>query len=368
MEKKGRSRLFRIFSLCMIVFLPITIFLTVAYYLFTSPDFYIEVLKGSYLLRAFVEGKNDEMNKRIRDEIEEKVRLDEFAIAAQRSKERFEKAKARFEKVNKTNEYVRAENRLKEIRKSTYEKEGKAFASKKEFEEFREKEIARLRKVLADIESYREANEEEIEKIEDELEIAQREMEQAQEALQEKTDEAQEIIEKHKGTFAGRLNDDMRLLMPVLEPILHEKILDGVVRNQIIQQLDFIRSYPQQKLQGNVYYERKEGEEKSLRIRLPQITISLWVDDAQKGKRHILSDVFVEQIEKVEGLKNRFLFTSIFRLSDSIIAEYLANRFLREHGIRIREGVITMQPLVLEGNAAKSFQMIMLIGTYGKYI
>lgn len=358
----------RIAGPLMMVVFTLVLVLSIAHFLFTNADFYLEVLKGSYLIRAFVEGKNDEMNRRIREEIEEKVRLDEYAITAQRAKEKYEKEKERFEKINKTKEYLVAEKRLKEIKKSTYEEAGRSFANEKAFEEFREKEITRLRKSLSDIESYREANEKAIERAEEELDKTRRDLERAMETLRDKNEEAQEIVEKHKGTFAARINDDLRLLLPALEPMFNEKILDGTVKREVENLLSFITDYPRQKMLGNVYREKGANSDTSLRIRLPRMSISLWVDEAGKGRRHLLSDVFVEEISRVEGLRNRLMFTAVFRLSDTVIAEYLANRFLKSAGVTIREGIISMPPLVLEGKSAETFQKIMLFASYGGYI
>ncbi len=371
MGAKGKSGMaaVRVIAVLMMIIVPILLTVSVAHVLFTSADFYLEMLKGSYLIRAFVEGKNDETNRRIRQEIEEKVRLDEFAIVAQRAKEKYEKEKERYEKIHKTKEYLAHEKQLKEIRKSTYEEAKQSFPNEKAFEEFREKEIARLRKSLSDIESYRDKNENEIERVEEEMDKARRNMERAMEELQEKNEEAQEIVEKHKGTFAARINDDMRLLLPVLEPMLNEKIIDGTVRREVETMLAFVTDYSRQKMLGNVYSAKNaDSGNEELRIRLPRVTLSLWIDDPQKGKRHLLSDVFVEEIGKIEGLRNKFLFTTVFRLSDTVIAEYLANRFLKSAGVTIREGIISVPPVVLEGKTAESFKHAMLFATYGHYV
>lgn len=359
----------KLFPILMMILFPLLVTVSVFHFLFTSVDYYLEALKGSYLMRTFVEGKNDEMNRKIRDEIEQKVRLDEYALIAQRSKEKYEKEKERFEKIHKTKEYLAIERQLKEIRKSSYEDAGRTFANRNAFEEFREKEIERLRKSLSDIESYRDKNEREIEKAEENMSAARRDMERAMEELQEKNEEAQEIVEKRKGTFAARINDDLKLLMPVLEPVFNRKIIDMVVGREVENFIAFITDYPRQKMLGNVYKEKTtDTSEHALRIKLPRVTLSLWIDDAGRGKRHLLSDVFVEEISKVEGLRNRFLFTTVFRLSDSVIAEYLANRVLKGAGVTIREGIISMPPLVLEGRAAETFQNVMLFATYGGYI
>ncbi len=370
MEEKNKDKriAFRIVAMLMMIIFPLLLIASLLHFLFTSVDFYIEVLKGSYLIRAFVEGRNDEMNRRIRDEIEEKVHLDEFAIIAQRSKEKYEREKGRFEKINKTKEYLLFEKQLKEIRKASYEEAGRSFANEKAFEAFQEKEIARLRKALSEIESYREAHEEDIEKVEEDLDRANQDMERAMEALREKNEEAQEIIEKHKGTFAARINDDMRRILPVLEPMFNKKIIDGTVRREVENLLAFFADYPRQKMLANVYYEKKGHEHPALRIRLPRMTFSLWVDEAGKVRRHILSDVFVEEIAKVKGLRNRMLFTTVFRLSDTVIGEYFANRLLKNAGISIQEGIINMPPMVLEGEAAEMVQSIMIFATYGGYI
>lgn len=365
-RKKGAAAI-RMTAILMMIIFPILLFISIVHFLSTSVNFYLEVLKGSYFIRAFVEGRNDEMNRRIRDEIEEKVRLDEFAVIAQRSKEKHEREKERFEKINKTKEYLLFEKQLKEIKKISYEDSGRSFANEKAFEEFREKEVIRLKKSLSEIESYRESHEKEIERAEEDLESARRDMERAIEALQEKNEEAQEIIEKHKGTFAARINEDIRLIMPVLEPIFNEKIIGGTVRKGIENLLSFLADYPRQKILRNVYYEKEEDGETSLRIRLPRMTFSLWVDDGG-SKRHILSDVFVEEVAKVEGLRNRLMFTTMFRLSDTVIAEYLANRLLRSAGVTIREGIISMPPMVIEGETAEVFQKLMLFATYGGFV
>jgi hypothetical protein len=365
LDKKNGKQSFAVpvVSIVMMIVFPVSVLLSVFHFLCTSTDFYLEALKGSYLLRAFVEGKNDETNRRIREEIDQKVRLDEYAIIAQRSKEKFEREKDRFEKINKTKEYLLYEKQLKDIRRGSFEDYMNSFATEKAYEEYREREIQRLRKSISDIETYRSNNEREIEIAEERFEKARREMERAMEELQEKNEEAQEIIEKYRDTFAARINDDMKLLMPILEKLFNEKIIDIAIRKEIEK---MIGDYPKQRMLGNVY-ESPQAEE-GARVRLPQVTLSLWVDDGTGGKRHLLSDIFVEEAAKVDGLKNRFLFTSLFRMSDSVIAEFMANKVLKNSGMSIRDGIINMPPLVLEGATARNMRLVMLFATYGGYI
>ena len=320
----------------------------------TNSFFYTEVLKGSYLLNAFVEGKNASVDRAAREEIDRDVALDTYVTAAATTRNTLDRARAHYERANRTAEYADLERKLAEARGASWTGATAAVPDEKAFEERREAEIAHLRSRLREIEEYREQNGRAIERAESEYDDARDKMEDAQSELDDKNREAARIIDRHRAAFSSRITGDLAALAPRLAPLLNEKLIDGAVKREIEKQLDFLRS-------GG-------GEQENGTLRLPPVTISLWVDDASGGRRHLLSQVFVDEIRRAPDIRNRAFLLALFRMSDTALGEYMAGRFLRKAGLSLDDGVIRMQPPALEGSAAAALRRVMTAAALGRYL
>jgi hypothetical protein len=362
--KSAGVALFSAVSLAAMVIIPALVFASVLHLVFTNSIYYTGVLKGSYLLNAFVEGRNAAADRSARGEIDRDVRLDEYEIAAARWKEKYTRAREAFERANRNAEYEALERKLAEVKAASWKDAKGRFPDEKSFEESRDAETAKLGEKMRGIETYRENNAEVIGRAEKEFEIAKEKLEEAHEELEEKTGEAASIIERHRDTFAARLTADLERLGPRLTPLLNEKLIDGAVKREIEKQLEFICTYERQVETGAVRVAGGEGP----MVRVPPVMITLWVDEAGGGRRHLLSQVFVEEIRKAPVLENRALLLSMFRMSDNVLGEYLANRYLKKAGVSINDGIIRLQPPVLEGAPAVVFQGVMMGASYGVYL
>lgn len=334
--------------------IPLLLFGAIIHAALTSSLYYTEVLKGSYLLNAFVEGKNASVDRAAREEIDRDVALDTYVTTAAQSRENHDRARAKFENANRTAEYVVLEKKLAETRGASWAGATAAIPDEKVFEERRDAEIASLRSRLREIEEYRGKNGRAIERAESEYEDARDRMKDAQSELEDKNHEAAAIIDRHRAAFSARITGDLAALAPRLGPLLNEKLIDGAVKREIEKQLDFLRAE-----RGVV-----EGGE----LRLPPVTISLWVDEASGGRRHLLSQVFVDEIRKAPDIQNRGFLLALFRMSDTALGEYMAGRFLRKAGLSLDDGVIRMQPPPLEGGAAAVLRRVMTAAVLGRYL
>ena len=364
--KSAGGMFFSAVSLAVMIILPALGLVSVLHMAFTRSLYYTGVLKGSYLLNAFVEGRNTATDRRAREEIDRDVRLDEYEIAASQWKEKITRARESFDRLNRNGEFEVLEKKLAEVKAMSWKDAKERFPDEKSFEERRDAETAKLGGKMRDIETYREKNAAAIDRAEKDFELAKEKLEDAREELEEKTGEAARIIERHRDTFAARLTGDLARLSPLLTPLLNEKLIDGAVKREIEKQLEFLCTYRRQVWLCNVIPAGTGSGGPSVMV--PPVMISLWVDDAGGGRRHLLSQVFVEEIRKEPALENRTLLLAMFRASDTVLGEYLAGRYLKKAGLSLEDGVIRMQPPVLEGGAAVTFQRVMMCATYGGYL
>lgn len=342
-------------SLAALIILPALVLAAIVHLTLTHSLYYTEVLKSSYLLKAFVEGRNAAADRGAREEIDRDVRLDDCTIAAAQWKEKTERAREAFDRINRTAEYAALEKKLAEMKSSSWKDVKNIYPDEKSFEKRRDEETADLGGRLRDIELYRDKNGDAIESAERELGRAKEQLEDAREKLEEKTREAERIIERHRDTFAAGLTSDLDRLGPRLTLLLNGKLIDGAVKREIEKQLEFLISYGSQ-----------PGA--TAAVRIPPVMISLWIDDTGGGRRHLLSQVFVDEIRKEPILKNRAFLLAVFRMSDTVLGEYLAGHYLKKAGLSLEDGIIRAQPPVLEGDAAVAFRRVMMGAALGRYL
>jgi hypothetical protein len=291
----------------------------------------------------------------VRDEIDGELGLYEYEKKAEYSRVKFEKARDFYDRLNKTRAYIDLENKIRILDNNA---NGNGNVST-------EKEMSAARLKLREIESYREQNEAAIDGAYRAFGAAREEMEKTEAEYDERNAEGLRIAKKHRGTLSVKLNEDMEILGPRLRTILNERIIDNALRRELAKHLEFITAYGKQKSDGNVFRDEGTGEPA---IRLPGHSLSLWVEDDVGGvrlKRHLLSQVFVDEIRKAPSLKNKALLQGLFRMSDSGIGEYFSGRYLKKAGLTLNEGVIQMRPQELRGSAAKKYEWIMIGASYG---
>jgi hypothetical protein len=371
-SEQNRNILFSVISFLSFFVIPILTVIAIVFFLITSSNFYTGIVKNANLLSAFIESRNAKLDIRIQNQIEKEVQLSKYENKFEKIKNKFEKIKSEFDTLNKTNEFISLEKKEEEISEMEWENFNEQFTSEEEFDKYVEKQEEKIEKEKTEIEEYRDNNEEAIEALEDKFEKKQEKYEDALSVLQDKKEDALEIIEDNKDTFAGEIFSDLEILEPALTKIFNEKLIDKGVKREIEKLLSFLTNYYKQKDRRKLVYKKpKKSNQKILHIHLPRFFLSLKVEDELKGKkvkRHLLSEILVDEINKYDNLNNKNTFITTFKLADTSIGEYLGNQFLSEAGVSLKAGVIKMKPLTLKGEHAEQLEKIMLLLTWSKYL
>ena len=368
-----RRPLFTLVSILALFLVPAAIVATIALTVLLSPGFYTGILKEGRLIAAFVEGRNLEIERRVNDEIESELRMSHHTAELEGARSRHERARAAWTGLRKEEEFESLERERKEIRGLSWRDVRSTFPTKDAFTRFRDQELQRIDGRLAEIRDHRAAHQEGIEAAESDLRAAQKEYETALSVMEKKEREAKKIAERHKDEGADSIYADLERIEKPLTKVVNERLLDGAVRDAITEVIAFFTDYGRQVEQRKVYYVRSDRGGPlglpSLRVRLPSVSISLWVDDgAVPGrKRHVLSSLLVEELKGIDGLQNRFLLTTLFRLSDTRLGEYVGRKRLAGLGLSIREGILHMPGPVLEGDAAETAAMVMRVMSAARY-
>ncbi len=365
--KKKRFIMFSFINFIMLFILPLCAVLVILFGLITTDRFYTGIIKNSNFLRVFIEAKNWEMNKKIQDEIDDKVKLKDAQKENDEKKRIFEVEKLKYEDAYKISEYDSLKKQRKELSSKSYNDVKDTYPVKESFDQYRKKELARLDDQMEQIEKYRKENRKEINKTEDSMEEAEKNFKKADRIFEKKKDEAQEIVEKHKTGIGAQAFADIELLEPRLNKILNERLIEGSVKKEIIKLLEFLKTYESQKAYGRVIVSSAAPS----MVKLPDLSISFWVDDDSTGimqRRHLLSQVFVNEISKSNLVQHKELYTAMFRIFDSAFGEMIAKSYLAKYGANINEGVISMHSVTLTGEQADNVILLMKIFSYGKYV
>jgi hypothetical protein len=133
-------------------------------------------------------------------------------------------------------------------------------------------------------------------------------------------------------------------------------------------------SWQKQKEAGNIYESRLNVEsgmiENVKKVSLPPLALSLRVKVNETGiekEKNLLSEVFVEKIRETPGLKSPWVLTNIFKLSDTWITETAGNTILKGTGLRMSDGVIKSDAIILSGGNAEKFEILMMVLSAAKY-
>lgn len=368
--KKKKGVLFLLVSTLALFVIPLVTVLAMVLMVLLQPRFYTGVLKSGNFITAFVEAKNWQTETQINEEIERDVKMSEFMAQFERIKARYEQAKDVYARQSRESEIESLKKQRKEVKKLKWKQAKAMFASEELFDVHRKSEIERINRQLDDIDQFVDKNSDAIKIAKKELKESQGEYEDAISTLEEKKEKVRSIHEKHKDTLGSKLYADMERVEKPLSKIVNNHLIDGSVRNQVEKTLAFFTSYDTQIARKNVFFDRELNPNamgrRSLRVRLPEIEVSLWTQEGGRRK-HVLSQLLVEELDKMYNLQNKGLLTTAFRLADSSMGEYFQGRVLSKYGASIDAGVVRIPAIVLDGETAEYAALAMQVMTWGQY-
>lgn len=366
-SKKPRGVIFALVNTLALVLVPAAIISALVILTLLSPDFYTGILKNGKFITAFVEAKNTQTDRAINEEIDRELDITGADRTLAKAKARFEAADEAYGRLNRDGEAASLEARRAELKDLDWKREKDNFATKDEFKAYRTSELDRVDQALDRLEEYRDANADGIKAALKEKKEAQEEYEDALSSLEAKKKKAEAIIEKHSDTATNRIYSDLEVIEKPLSKILNEKLFDGPVRDEISFLLDFLSDYDARVEQGAVYYGRTETGRRSLMVKVPEVSMSLRVEEADGRKRHVVSQLLVDEIDRLYNLRSKTLLKTIFSNSDSSLGEYLAGKQLAKLGLSIDGGVVRRPSGVLYGEAADNAVCAMQVLSWGKF-
>lgn len=373
--KPKKSPFLVILTLKGLFLVPLILITVILFSLMVRSEFYVSILKNAGLIESFIQAKNWQMEEAIKNEIEKKVKLEEFRLKYDSLRSDYETKKKNYENLNRSTEYKALKEKYDELDDLSFKRAPGVFAGEDEFDKYKEDELKKLKKKIREIEDYRDRKEDSIEKAEDTYRESLSAWEDAKEKLEDKEEDARDIVKSHKGSFMGKIYADIGTITPVLTEELNSRLIEVAVKREIEKLITFMSTYSDQKRLGNVYTDRlsiARGKVGAARkVKLPPIIISLWVEEEVHGirqKRHLLSQVFVDRIKKMEGLNQKASFIKIFKFSETGLAERIGRKYLKKSGITLKNGIIKINPIILEGSSARAFETAMLVVTHGMYV
>ena len=371
---KPKGIIFTIISASALILVPAASVFAILITVLLQPGFYTGILKDGRLITAFVEAKNWQVEQQISDEIERDVQITKFTKEYEAVKSRYEQAKEAYNLVSRDEELRTLKKQRDDLKDMEWKQVRDSFPDEEKFEKNREDEIRKNTDRIAAIEYYQDRKNDEIKTAKKTMKKALDDYEDAVSAMEDKKKESEKIAEKHKNTFSGRLYSDLKLIEGPLSEILNNKLIDGAVKGEIRKVLRFLTSYDEQVDQRNIFLARAGDQEvlggRSLRVKFPEIAISLWVEDDSSGtpkRKHILSQILADELDKIESLQNRVILKTLFRLSDTSLGEYFSGRYLGKLGLSIDGGVIRLTGLVLKDEKAEIAADTMQFLSYGQY-
>lgn len=373
-QLKPKGIIFAIISTAAFFVIPIAAIAAIVITVLLQPGFYTGILKDGKFITAFVEAKNWQVEKQISDEIERDVKITEYTREYDTIKSRYEQAKEDYGRISRDDEIESLKKQRSSLKDITWKQVKDTFPDEDSFDKNRDEEIKKIKEQIAAIEEYQYQNKDKIKSARKAMKKASNDYEDALSTLEDKKMDAEKIAEKHKNTFSGKLYSDLERIEGPLSKILNDKLIDGAVRAEIAKVLRFLTSYDRQIEQRNIYYARTNDSRgltaRSLRVKLPDIAISLWVNDESKGKprrRHVLSQLLVEELDRIESLENRMLLKTLFRLSDTSLGEYFTGKYLKKLGLTIDGGVIRMSNIILKDEQAETASSVMEAMSWAQY-
>lgn len=369
-----RGFLFTIIGYAALIVIPAAAIAAIIITVILRPSFYTGILKEGRFITAFVEGKNWQMEKQVSDEIEQDLRLTQFTAEFETIRSRYDRARTEYERTSRDEELEALEKQRGDLGRLKWKEVKETFPNRDDFERNRKTELAAITARIKEIEAYQDGNGDLIKSALAAMKKARGEYEDAVATLEDKKRDAEKIAEKHRDTLSGKLYADLERIEGPLSKILNEKLVDGAVRGEIEKVLAFMTGYDAQVERRNIFYRRDMGAEglggRTLVVNVPDIEVSLWVDDdsgISPRKKHVMSQLMVEKLGTIGNLQNRTLLTTLFKFSDTGLGEYFAGNYLRRLGLTIDRGVIRMSGPVLTGEKAETLAMAMEVLSWGRY-
>jgi hypothetical protein len=370
-----RDRGYGVVSVLSYILVPVCILAVILFCLLTEDTFYTGIIRNADLIRNFIHSRNWQMEEPVRQKIEDEVQLESFKKEFDRIRLDFDSRRAAFESINKADKYDSLKRRLEELTALTWERAPKVFRNKARFEDYRKQERRKLESRIEDIEKYREKKSDAIKTAASKMKEAEEAFRTARDTLHKKEERARNIALSYNDSFMSKIYSDAEILNKPLTAELNARLVDGAVKNEIDKTLRFMTSYDEQVVKGNVFRDRftitEEGIADTLKIQFPRLSVSLWVNDSAEEnsrRRHLLSDVFVEVVQKQDGLQKKDLFVNFFKLSETALADAMSDSFLKKNGISLRQGVISLKPVVFTGHKARRIESVMKFATFGNYL
>lgn len=369
---KVKGIIFNIVNVAAMVILPVSMVAGVVTAVLLKPEFYTAILKNGRIITAFIEARNWQTDRAINDEIEQSLDLSGFTAEFEKNKARYERAKDTYSEVSRNDAKEALKKQRKEVANIEWKQVKNLFPDSDLFEKYRAAELKKIGEQIDQIETYQDNNSAKIKAAKKDMENALSEYEDTLSTLEYKKKEAGKIIEKHKNTLESSIYDDLEIIERPLSKMLNSRLIDGAVKNAIEKMIKFLTSYAAQVEKKNIFYEHTLDAStlgrRSLVVKLPEVEVSLWVEGNGHEKKHVLSQLLADEIDKLYNLRNRALLSTMFRLSDSSLGEYFGGKYITKLGLTIEGGTIRRPAVVLRGEAAEHTELIMRILSWGQYL
>ncbi len=367
---EGRpSIFFHLSNILAFFFIPVTVVLAIFLNLLLSPDFYTKTLSEADLIGTYVEIATLKTNRKIEQEIDEKVNLDEVQQRYDQIKEEYESIHQRLQEMGRESEFQTAKRSLEDTRDLKWSEMQDLYTDKEAFQKFKKNEIQRLEDLLMSIRTIRNERKDDIASLKVRLKKKKDELDQARRRLERSEKRAERIAKQESSSLLGSLHSDLNILTPTLNHILREKVIASQIRTELEKLFSFLTTYERQVRIGSIKDVRiRKGYTilHSKEINLPVITINLNVRSDSGEKKHLLADMFVEKVRSTEGIQNKNLLTAVFRLSETGLIEAIGRNIMKKQGISIRHGKITITRN-LKGEPAEKLVIAMRLFQYVPY-
>ncbi len=371
---KAASFFFHAIAIKALILFPLFMLTALLIFLLTSSDFYTGILKNSDLIATFVKATRWDLETRIKNEIEEQVQLDSCRRQYQSVKNDYEEKKDYYQHINKTERFDALTSQRNELSRLTWKKAPDVFKNENEFKNYKKIELEKLDSLIDEVKTYRKENRDVIYQAEDDLDDAEEIFEDTAKTLQKKEEQAQKIIMSHENSLLGKIYSDLDIVSPILSDELNTKVIEKGMKTEIEKMISFMTTYRDQVEAGNVarnpFNINLPMFMDTLRIALPELRVSLWIEEEVNGirqKRHLLSEIFVDKIQEIPDLQKRDVFVNLFKFSESGLAESLGRSYLDKINLSIQDGIVRMKPVALTGKSAETMEIVMIAATCAQY-
>jgi len=366
---KQKKFLFVIISLFSFIFIPILIIATLLFQELTTPEFYVSILKHSKIIETYVQAKNWNEEKTIKQEIEQKTNITNFRKQFNFIENKYNLQKKEYEKLSREEELDQIKKNQFNLFWTTWLTAPKSFKNSKDFYTYKKLETKRLKQKREEIEKLQEQNKDKIKIAKEQLDKIKREYKDALSTLNEKQKKAEDIVKSHKNSLSNKIYSDLEIIGPELNKELNNRLLEKAVKQQISKLIKFFTTYKEEYLPSNLLTKTLGIKSNRGIIQIPKIKISLWVKDKRSNRtKHLLSDIFVQKVKQNKEIKNPGTFIILFRFTESRLVEMIAGSYLREYNLSIKNGIVIFTPPVLTKTKSQNIASIINILSLGKFL